>query len=145
MCCLLFPGDGRLAVNRLVVIKVPAELKVIAALYFNIHCVGGQVFARHSTANTEKSAHLDLNLGWEKFGSLTSATVSDFDDLRQGGARNPFYGDFGARDFYVERIDGVDSMITNSAMLKENPDSVRNMQEVSPRRNSHASQKGPPP
>ncbi|MBK7408958.1 MAG: hypothetical protein IPJ40_13395 [Saprospirales bacterium] len=61
--------------------------------------VKGQAFARYATANMEKSAHLDLNLGWEKFGSLTSITYSNFDDLWQGSRANPFDGDFWARTF----------------------------------------------
>lgn len=71
---------------------------------------------RYSTADNEKTIHTDINLGWKKFASLTSFTYSDFGDLRQGNIRNPFYGDWGKRLFYVERNNGVDQMITN-----ENP------------------------
>ena len=77
----------------------------------------GQAFGRYASVNTELTAHVDVNLGWKKFGSLTSVTVSSFDDLRQGRVRNPFYGNLGARDFYVERINGIDSMMAN-----ENPE-----------------------
>ncbi|MBK7407269.1 MAG: TonB-dependent receptor plug domain-containing protein [Saprospirales bacterium] len=73
----------------------------------------GQAFARYASANTELSSHIDFNLGWKKFASLTSLTYSSFDDLRQGGRRNPFYEDFGNRDFYVERFQDKDSMVVN--------------------------------
>ncbi|MFN5794341.1 MAG: TonB-dependent receptor, partial [Bacteroidota bacterium] len=35
-------------------------------------------------------------------------------DLRQGGNRNPFYGNWGKRQFYVERINGKDSVLSNT-------------------------------
>ncbi|MCB9284669.1 MAG: TonB-dependent receptor [Lewinellaceae bacterium] len=75
--------------------------------------VSGQAFARFASASTELSSHIDLNLGWKKFGSLTSLTFSKFGDLRQGSRRIPPYPNFGARDFYVERINGLDSMVVN--------------------------------
>ena len=71
-------------------------------------------YTRYSTACSEKTGHVDFNLGWKKFASLTSFTYSDFGDLRQGANRNPLYGDWGKRTFYAERIDGKDSMLTNS-------------------------------
>ncbi|MDX2002744.1 MAG: TonB-dependent receptor [Chitinophagales bacterium] len=74
----------------------------------------GNAFARFSSANLEKTGHIDLNFGGRRFGSFTSVTFSDFDDLRQGNNRNPFYGDWGKRLFYVERINGIDSIVANS-------------------------------
>ncbi|HXK64481.1 MAG TPA: TonB-dependent receptor [Bacteroidales bacterium] len=73
-------------------------------------------FTRYSTAYEEKTAHVDFNIGTRRFASLSSISVSDFGDLRQGDVRNPFYGDWGKRLFYVERIAGKDSIMTN-----ENP------------------------
>lgn len=70
-------------------------------------------FTRYSTAYDEKTAHADFNIGFKKFASLTSITVSDFGDLRQGNNRNPFYGDWGKRTFYVERVNGQDSALVN--------------------------------
>jgi hemoglobin/transferrin/lactoferrin receptor protein len=75
--------------------------------------VNVQAYTRYATAAKEETGHFDLNLGWKKFGSLTSVTFSDFDDLRQGKQRNPFYGDWGLRKWYVERINGVDTVVTN--------------------------------
>lgn len=73
-----------------------------------------KAFTRYSTAYNEKTAHVDMNLGFRKFASLTSITVSDFGDLRQGNNRNPLYEDWGKRTFYVEQINGVDSALVNS-------------------------------
>ena len=70
--------------------------------------IKAQTFARYSTANHEKTGHLDLNFGWKKVGLLSSVTVSDFGDLRQGNRRNEAIGGLGARLFYVDRINGKD-------------------------------------
>lgn len=70
-------------------------------------------FARYSTANQEKTGHIDFSLGGNKFGSLTSFTYSDFDDLLQGSNRSDEYPDFGKRPFYQERINGEDVMVAN--------------------------------
>jgi hemoglobin/transferrin/lactoferrin receptor protein len=71
-------------------------------------------FTRYNTAMNEKTGHFDFNLGFKKVAFLTSATFSDFGDLRQGAIRNPFYGDFGKRIYYADRIDGKDTMLFNS-------------------------------
>lgn len=70
-------------------------------------------FVRYSSAMQENTGHIDISLGGKRFASLTSISHSDFGDLRQGNLRNPFYGDWGKRTFYAERIDGKDSMIVN--------------------------------
>lgn len=75
--------------------------------------VKANIFTRYATANQENTAHVDFNIGGKKFASLTSVTYSKFDDLRQGNIRNPFYGSLGARNFYVEKINGKDSMMVN--------------------------------
>ncbi|MDZ4822541.1 MAG: TonB-dependent receptor [Flavobacteriales bacterium] len=70
-------------------------------------------FVRYSSAAQEQTGHADFNLGGKKWASFTSITYSDFDDLRMGNLRNPFYGNWGRRDWYVERIVGKDSMLVN--------------------------------
>ena len=71
-------------------------------------------FTRYGTANQEKTGHIDVSLGGEKFGSFTSFTYSDFGDLRMGKKEGtaPF---FGLRTYYADRINGRDT-------LAENPD-----------------------
>lgn len=70
-------------------------------------------FTRFSSASNEKTAHFNVNLARKKLASLTSVTASDFGDLRQGNERNPFYGDWGKRLWYVERIANKDTMMAN--------------------------------
>jgi len=61
----------------------------------------------------EKTGHLIFSIGGKKFASLTSFTFSDFGDMRMGYNQSPAYTTFGLRTFYVERINGSDSMIIN--------------------------------
>lgn len=76
--------------------------------------VKANAFARYNSASSGYSAHADVSVGGRKVGSLSSFTYAKFDDLRQGSNRNPFYPDFGARTFYVQRINGADSMVPNT-------------------------------
>ena len=75
--------------------------------------VSTNALARHSSAWQEGTGHVDVNIGGRKFASLTSITGSRFGDLRQGSNRSPAYPDFGKRPEYIERINGVDSVIRN--------------------------------
>lgn len=75
--------------------------------------VQGNAFTRWSSANSEKTAHVDLGLGWQRFGMLTSATFSDFGDLRSGRNHPDAYPDFGKRHFYADRINGRDTILPN--------------------------------
>ena len=76
--------------------------------------VKANAYMRYSSAADAYAAHADVSLGSQTFGSLTSFTYSKFDDLRQGSVRSPYNPDFGERQWYVERINGVDIVITNS-------------------------------
>ncbi len=75
----------------------------------------GSAFVRYSSANSEKTGHFDLNLGYKKIGFLTSVTFSDFDDMKMGDNYPDKYPDFGRRSNYVDQINGsyVDSVLTN--------------------------------
>ena len=75
--------------------------------------VATNALVRYASANNEKTTHLDFSAGGRKFGVMSSITLSDFGDLRAGSIRNPDYPDFGKRRFYVEQIDGQDTMIAN--------------------------------
>lgn len=75
---------------------------------------GVNAFTRYGSVNNEVTGHADLNIGTKKFASLTSVTYSNFDDLRGGAAKNPFYSKrYGERPYYVERINGKDSLVKN--------------------------------
>ncbi|QHL88332.1 TonB-dependent receptor [Nibribacter ruber] len=73
----------------------------------------GSAYTRYATANQEKTGHVDVSVGGRRWGSLTSLTYSDFDDLRQGAKRNPFYGNWGLRPFYAARVNGQDVLVAN--------------------------------
>ncbi len=84
-----------------------------------LNSVGGNAYARYSTANEEKTGHVDLNFGGGKIASLTSFTYSDFGDITQGGNRKDKYSDFGKRTFYVQRIDNKDVSVQNADVDKQ--------------------------
>lgn len=65
---------------------------------------------RSSSANFEKTGHIDFNLGFKKVAFLTSLTYSDYDDLRMGSNGPDDY----IREIYQDRIDGRDTIINNS-------------------------------
>lgn len=73
--------------------------------------VKGSIVGRYSTANKEKTGHIDLNLGWKKWSILSSFSYSDFDDLKMGknGGQDSYL-----RPEYVERINNKDSIVKNS-------------------------------
>jgi hemoglobin/transferrin/lactoferrin receptor protein len=74
--------------------------------------VRGNAMLRYSTAD-QTGAHINLETSTERFATFTAFTFNNFGDLRQGNIRNPNYPTFGARPWYVERINGRDSVITN--------------------------------
>ncbi|HZX61794.1 MAG TPA: TonB-dependent receptor [Bacteroidales bacterium] len=90
---------------------ITTDPKLSASGKTEIH---GNLLGRYSSANTEKTGGINLNLGWEKLGVLVNFSYSDFGDLREGKVRNPAYGNFGERLFYAERINGKDSTLVNS-------------------------------
>jgi hemoglobin/transferrin/lactoferrin receptor protein len=104
--------------------------------------IKANAFTRYATASSEKTGHLDLNFGMTQFGSFTSVTISDFGDLVQGNNRNPFYGDWGKRTFYVERINNTDSVIVNNDVNLQKQSGYRQydfMQKFLYKQNSYVS------
>ncbi|MGQ0829845.1 MAG: TonB-dependent receptor [Bacteroidota bacterium] len=70
----------------------------------------GNVLGRFSSANTEKTGHLDFNIGLKKWAFITSFSYSDYDDLRAGTIGNSYF----LRPSYVGTFDGKDSMVVNN-------------------------------
>jgi hemoglobin/transferrin/lactoferrin receptor protein len=70
---------------------------------------GGTASARYSTANGEKTGHVDINYGWEKWAFVTSFSYTNFNDLRMGS--------FGPNEYlrpeYVVRQGNVDMVLPN--------------------------------
>ncbi|MCC6725506.1 MAG: TonB-dependent receptor [Saprospiraceae bacterium] len=71
-------------------------------------------FFRYSSANQGLTGHAAINLGNRKWASLTAVTASDFGDLRSGANDMMDYPGFGDANFYVKRMNGRDSMLTNN-------------------------------
>jgi len=81
--------------------------------------VFGSAFARTSSANFEKTGHLDFNVGGNRFASLTSITGSSYDDLISGKNHPNAYPAFGKRPFYTDRINGVDTTLVNENVHRQ--------------------------
>ena len=75
------------------------------SIFFKLNSI-----SRNSSANKEKTAHIDFNLGSKKFASLTSFTFSDFDDLKMGDNGPSDY----LRPEYVQQVEGEDVIFSNS-------------------------------
>ncbi len=71
-------------------------------------------FSRYSSANNEIAGNINVNLGFKKWAFLTSISYKNLGDLRMGNERDSKYGDWGKSLYYAERINGKDSMLTNS-------------------------------
>ena len=74
------------------------------SIFFKLNSI-----TRNSSANKEKTAHVDFNLGSKKFASLTSFSFSDFDDLKMGDNGPSDY----LRPEYVQQVEGEDVIFLN--------------------------------
>lgn len=72
--------------------------------------VKGNALTRWSSANNERTGHFDVQYGKGRWGFVTSATYSTYSDLKMG-SNGP--GEY-LRNTYTARINGIDSMVTNS-------------------------------
>lgn len=79
----------------------------------------GNAFVRYGSAMNEITGHVDINLAGKRMGSLTSVTFSRFGDLMQGNIRQPALGNTWDRTFYVQRINGQDSVVKNNNTNKQ--------------------------
>lgn len=79
--------------------------------------ITGKAITRYSTANNEKTAHFDVNLGWEKWALVSSFTSWDFGHLRQGKNGQDDY----LKPYYVQRQDSVDKVIYQDDKLLQIP------------------------
>ncbi|MEZ5007366.1 MAG: TonB-dependent receptor [Chitinophagales bacterium] len=79
----------------------------------------GDVYTRFSSANMEKTVHGALNMGFNKWGSFTDFTYSDFDDLKMGRHRSHGFKEWGISPYYVDRIDGRDTVLVNDKPHKQ--------------------------
>lgn len=75
----------------------------------------GHATVRSSSANSEKTGHVDVAFGFERWGFLSSVSYSEFSDLRMGGDGPAAY----LRPTYVESIGGRDTVVSNPDPKKQ--------------------------
>lgn len=68
----------------------------------------------YASASKSKNFSLGLEYGNERFASYTQVSLGDFGNLKAGSNRPERYPDFGERPFYISRINGQDSVLTNT-------------------------------
>ncbi len=76
---------------------------------------------RYSSVNQEKNAHLDIDYGGRRWGSLTSFSIVDFGDLKAGDNRPEAYPDLGKRKFYAAREDNADQVVQSGDWNVQTP------------------------
>ncbi len=79
--------------------------------------ITGKAVTRYASANNEKTAHLDVNVGWEKWAFTTSITSYDYEDLKQG-SEGP---DEFLRPYFVKRQDSMDVVVNNEDPRVQTP------------------------
>jgi len=75
---------------------------------------------RYASVNAEKTGHLDFNLGWKKFASLTNITYSDFGDLISGSTKLTGSPNSWDRNYYASRYDAGNGIIRDTMTKNEN-------------------------
>ncbi len=85
--------------------------------------VFGNVNARYSSANNEKTGHFDVNVGWKKWAFVTSFSSFDYDHLRQGRHGPDDY----LKPYHVQRIDSTDVVISQDDPLLQIPSGYSQM------------------
>ncbi len=73
----------------------------------------GNAYVRYSSANEEKTGHVNLSYGGAKWSYLGGFTYSDFGDLKQGNKRLDKYPTFGQLLAYPQRQNDQDVAIPN--------------------------------
>jgi hemoglobin/transferrin/lactoferrin receptor protein len=79
--------------------------------------VTGKALSRYSSANSEQTAHFDINVGWKNWALLSSISVNDYGDLRMGSKGPDEY----LRPFYVQRMDNTDVVVANEDPRVQKP------------------------
>jgi len=68
---------------------------------------------RYSSANNEKTGHIDFSIRGNKISQYTSFTYSNYQHLNTGNKRTSKFPDYGKRFQYVQRINNKDSVLQN--------------------------------
>jgi hemoglobin/transferrin/lactoferrin receptor protein len=79
--------------------------------------VTGGATARMASANNERTAHADVNVGFQKWALLTSISANRFGPLRQGRHGPEDY----LKSYHVQRIDSLDRPVQQDDPLRQIP------------------------
>jgi len=79
--------------------------------------ISGKAVTRYSSANSEKTGHFDINVGWKKWAFVTSFSSWDYDHLRQGSHGPDDY----IKPFFAQRQDDEDKVIVQDDPLLQIP------------------------
>ena len=79
--------------------------------------VTGKAVSRYSSANNEKTGHIDVNIGWKKWAIVTSFSSWDYDHLRQGSNGPDDY----LKTFHPQRQDSSDVLVSQDDKLLQVP------------------------
>lgn len=91
--------------------------------------ITGKAVSRYASANEEKTAHFNVNVGWKKWAFITSFGANDYDHLRMGSKGPEDY----LKPYYVQRQDNMDVVIENENPQVQNPSAysqINMMQKV---------------
>lgn len=77
----------------------------------------GNALFRYGTVNNEMTGHVDISLAGKNFGSITSATFSNFGDLRQGNYLTSGTAGYWDRDYYAKLLS--EDSLGNSKYVKD--------------------------
>jgi hemoglobin/transferrin/lactoferrin receptor protein len=78
---------------------------------------------RYASANQEKTGHFDFNIGLRKWSFLSSATWSDYGDLKMGSHGPDAY----LRPNYVQTLNGRDTLLSNPDPRVQRPSGYQQM------------------
>lgn len=79
--------------------------------------ISGKGVTRFASANHEKTAHFDVNVGWKKWAFTTSISHWDYDHLRQGSHGPDDY----IKNYYVQRQGDKDIVVFQDNALLQIP------------------------
>lgn len=82
---------------------------------------GGASMLRYNSAMNSLAGSVAIDLGNDRVASTTVLSYNYFDDLRGGANFMSAYPDFGKRPWYVERINGKDSIVANANVALQRP------------------------
>lgn len=85
--------------------------------------ISGKAAVRYSSANRENTQHFDVNVGWKRWAMVTSFSSWNFDHLKQGSHGPDDY----LKNYYVQRQDSVDVVITQDDPLLQVPSAYTQM------------------